>query len=640
MRCILLFSVFTLNLNWLLAQDDLHVIAESESKSFLHVRKSERAGDDYKTNIVFQKLDLKVNPNVNFISGSVTSLFIPLIDINTIQFDLSDTLTVDSIVYHANKLNYVHSGDTIDVVFPTTLVAEHLDSVTVFYHGTPSPAEGFGSFVQSQHDSIPIIWTLSEPYGAKDWWPCKQNLQDKIDSIDVVVTTPDTFVVVSNGLLAGVIQNGNEKTFYWKHRYPIATYLVCFAVTNYAVYTDTVLLGNKILPVINYVFPEHLSKAKSQTPGTIGIMQLYDSLFEIYPFQMEKYGHAQFGWGGGMEHQTITFVGDFGFELIAHELAHHWFGDKVTCASWEDIWLNEGFATYLSGLCYEHILPQYWMAFKETRRAGAAKVPNGSVWCDDTTNVSRIFNPYLSYSKGSMVLHMLRWVMGDTKFFAGLRNYLSDLKHAYAFATTASLREHLEAVYGKNLQEFFQDWVYGKGFPSYTVTWNQDFQNNIQVKISQKQSDPSVSYFEMPLPLVFKNAFRDTTIVFNNTSNNQEYLLSLPFLVDSVLFDPQIWILSDSNTVIHESVYDFLFAIYPNPVSDELSLQFQTKLNTKAEVQIYNNAGQLMLLQTLEVPSGSCFKKFDTSNFASGTYRIRILADGYRYHASFMKAAN
>jgi hypothetical protein len=144
----------------------------------------------------------------------------------------------------------------------------------------------------------------------------------------------------------------------------------------------------------------------------------------------------------------------------------------------------------------------------------------------------------------------------------------------------------------------------------------------------------------MPLPLVFKNAFRDTTIVFNNTSNNQEYLLSLPFLVDSVLFDPQIWILSDSNTVIHESVYDFLFAIYPNPVSDELSLQFQTKLNTKAEVQIYNNAGQLMLLQTLEVPSGSCFKKFDTSNFASGTYRIRILADGYRYHASFMKAAN
>jgi aminopeptidase N len=615
-------------------------IADMEAKSFLRVQKGARAGDDDRTNIIFQKLDLQVDPSVNFIQGSVTTVFIPLIDINTIQFDLSDTLTVDSILYHGSTLSFAHSGDIVVIPFPTTIVTGQVDSVEVFYHGQPSPAEGFGSFIQSQHDSVPIIWTLSEPYGAKDWWPCKQNLHDKIDSVDIVVTTPDSFVVASNGLLVGEIQTGSSKTFYWKHRYPIATYLVAFAVTNYEVYTDTIPLGSKILPVVNYVFPEHLAGAKTETPATISIMHLYDSLFEIYPFHLEKYGHAEFGWGGGMEHQTITFMGGFGFELIAHELAHHWFGDKVTCASWEDIWLNEGFATYLSGLCYENIAPQYWMAFKETRRAGGVKVPNGSVWCDDTTNVSRIFNPYLSYSKGAMVLHTLRWVLGDAKFFEGLKNYLKDVDHAYAFATTTSLRQHLEDVSGKNLEGFFNDWVYGKGYPSYTITWNQDFENNIQVKISQTQSDPSVGYFEMPLPLKFKTAFRDTTIVLNNSQNNQTYSFKLPYLVDSVLFDPEIWILSDSNRVIHESVYDFLFAIYPNPVGEELNLQFQTKTNASAEIEIYNNAGQLMLLQVLDVPSGSCFKKFDTSSFAPGAYRIRVKSGDYKYHASFLKAAN
>lgn len=611
-----------------------------EAKSFQNAYKSARADNDDETNIIFQKLDLKVNPNVAFISGSVTSVFIPQIDINSIQFDLSDTLIVDSVVYHGSTVSHTHSANIIEAVFPATITTGQTDSITIFYHGIPSPAEGFGSFIQSQHDSVPVIWTLSEPYGAKDWWPCRQNLQDKIDSVDIVVTTPDSFVVASNGLLVGEFLTGNEKIYYWKHRYPIATYLIAIAATNYTVYTDSVWTANKLLPVVNYVYPENLAQAQSETHHIKSIMHLFDSLFEAYPFHLEKYGHAQFGWGGGMEHQTITFMGGWGFELMAHELAHHWFGNKVTCASWEDIWLNEGFATYLSGLCYENILPEYWQAFKETRRAGSVKIPNGSVWCNDTTNVSRIFNPYLSYAKGAMVLHMLRWVMGDEIFFEGLRDYLKDVNHAYAFANTASLKRHLEDVSGKNLEEFFQDWVYGKGFPSYTITWNQDFENNIQVQISQRQSDPSVSYFNMPLPLVFKNAFRDTTIVLNNSQNNQTYSFALPYLVDTVLFDPEIWIVSDSNQVIHQSVYDFMFAIYPNPVKDELNIQFQTKLDTKAEIQIYNNAGQLMLLQELDVSSGSSFRKFDTSTFAAGTYRIRVMAADYKYHASFLKAAN
>ncbi|MCW5908668.1 MAG: T9SS type A sorting domain-containing protein [Chitinophagales bacterium] len=622
------------------AQFDLEKIVEEEMKSFQAKHCSDRAGAADFTDVVHQRLNLSVNPHVNYIAGSVTTTFIALDDIGTIRFDLSDSLTVDSVVYQGNTLAFTHSEDIVEIQFPSALSSGTVDSITVYYQGVPSQS-GFGSFIQAYHDSVPIVWTLSEPYGGRDWWPCKQNLQDKIDSLDVVVTTPDSFSVASNGLLIAEVQNGNEKTFYWKHRYPIATYLVCIAVTNYAVYTDTVPVSSgKIIPVVNYVYPEKLEQAKLETPLIAGIMQLFDSLFGIYPFHMEKYGHAQFGWGGGMEHQTMTFMGNFGFELMAHELAHHWFGNMVTCAGWDDIWLNEGFATYLSGLCYENILPQYWMSFKETRIAGAVTQPNGSVWCDDTTNVSRIFSPYLSYSKGAMVLHMLRFVLGDEKFFSGIRNYLNDVNHAYSFATTTGLRQHLENVSGKNLQGFFNDWIYGKGFPSYTITWNQDFLRNTEVTVTQTQSNASVSYFEMPLPVVFRSAVKDTTIILNNSQNEQKFSFVLPFLADTLLFDPELWLLSANNTVLRESAYDFLFHIYPNPVRDELSLQFQTKKTTTAEIQIYNNAGQLVLLKTFVVQPGSQIEKFETATFAAGAYRIRVKADGYRYHASFLKSFN
>lgn len=625
------------------AQSSFEDIVEAERKAFLYSQNShraDRAGAFDNADVTYQRLNLNVNPAVKFISGDITTVFIPKQDVTDFEFDMSDSLTVDSIIYHGAVLTYTHADDIVHVDLPAVVPQGLADSIRVFYHGVPS-GTGFGSFIQNYHgDSVPIIWTLSEPYGAKDWWPCKQNLQDKIDSIDILVTVPDTMRVAGNGLLVAEVQNGNSKTFHWKHRYPIATYLVAFAVTNYVTYTDSVNYPGKILPVLNYVFPESLEAAKAETPHTVSIMHLFDSLFEMYPFHLEKYGHAQFGWGGGMEHQTMTFMGSFGFELIAHELAHHWFGNKVTCASWEDIWLNEGFATYCSGLCYQHLMPQLWMQFKLIRRADAVKQPSGSVWCNDTTNVSRIFSGSLSYSKGGMVLHMLRFLMGDEKFFAGMRTYLSDVALAYSFADTDAFRQHMEAAYGKSLVGFFDDWIYGKGFPSYTVTWKQDFYNHVEVKIEQKQSDPSVAYFDVPVPVRLVGTGGDTTIILNNTTNGQEFKFDLPFLVDTLLFDPEIWLISDSNTVIRKTDYDFLFSIYPNPVRNELTMQFQTKVSTDAEIEIYNNVGQLVLVESFHVYAGSVLKKFETTNLSPGAYRIRVKADDYMYHASFLKPAN
>jgi aminopeptidase N len=621
------------------AQNELEQIAEAEKKAFMHLHKAER-GAVSDCNVTYTRLELSVDPAIKYIAGKITSCFIPDNTMSSIEFDLTDSLQVDSVVYHNTNLSFTHVAEIIHIAFTNSLNAGVLDSIQVYYQGVPPGGNGFGSFVQSLHDSVPVIWTLSEPYGAKDWWPCKQNLSDKIDSLDVIVTTPAIYRVASNGLLVEETQAGSNKTYNWKHRYPIAAYLVCFAVSNYTVYSDYVPYNGDTLQVLNYVYPEHLVDAQTGTARIVAIMQLYDSLFGVYPFSKEKYGMTEFGWGGGMEHQTMTFVTNFGFELIAHELAHHWFGDKLTCATWSDIWLNEGFATYLSMLCYEHIEPVWYMASKTGTCNSAASEPNGSVWCDDTTSVNRIFNGHLSYAKGAMTLHMLRFLLGDNIFYAGLRNYLHDANLAYSFTTTADLRTHMETASGQDLSSFFNQWIYGKGFPSYTITWSQDFSNHVVLKIHQTQSDPSVSFFEMPVPLRFKNANIDTTVILYSNSDNRDFDFTLPFAADSLLFDPDIWLLSKNNQVIRFFSQGFHFRIYPNPVNEQLHLSVESDESRKTEIRITNLAAQIVWKQTEQLHSGISNLSVDTKTLQEGEYYLSFDISGKVFTTSFIKAKN
>ncbi len=613
-------------------------IAEGEQKAFMHIHKADRAATG-NYNITYTRLELNADPAIKYISGAVTMHFIPDRDIISLELDLSDSLKVDSIIYNGIKLGYSHTADIVHVNFNSVLLAGIVDSIKIFYQGVPAGGNGFGSFVQIQHDSVPVIWTLSEPYGAKDWWPCKQNLADKIDSLDVIVTTPAAYRVASNGLLISEISIGNSKVYHWKHRYPIAAYLVCFAVTNYAVYTDYVPQGNDTLPVLNYVYPEHLATAQSQTPNIIGMMQLFDSLFTIYPFSAEKYGMAEFGWGGGMEHQTMTFVTNFSFELMAHELAHHWFGDKITCASWQDIWLNEGFATYLSILSYEHLQPQYYMASKTGTRNSASSAPTGSVWCDDTTSVGRIFSGRLSYAKGAMAIHMLRFVLGDSIFYKGLKNYLTDSVLSYSFATTGDFKNHMEAASGKNLNRFFEQWIYGSGYPSYTVNWSQNFDNRLAVRLTQTTSDPnSISFFEMPVPVKVFSAGVDSTIVLDNMFYGQTFELAFPYVIDSIQFDPDIWLLSKDNKVVHEGAFVFDYSIYPNPVIDELQLRVESAKNRNAEVKVINTLGQVVMQLPVQVKQGSEVLTINTRTLLPGVYRLSVNVNKQPLVKTFVKA--
>jgi aminopeptidase N len=388
--------------------------------------------------------------------------------------------------------------------------------------------------------------------------------------------------------------------------------------------------------VITYCYPESENIFHQNTPKVLQQLSLFHQYFGAYPFLNEKYGHTQFSWGGGMEHQTNSFIVTPDENLMAHELAHQWFGDKITCGSWQDIWLNEGFATYLSYFYFEKSNPANHINRLRNLNNSITNSPGGSVWVDDTTNVGRIFNSRLSYNKGAYLLHMLRWVLGDTLFFRGIRQYINDPKLAYGFARTDDLKRNLEQVSGKNLTEFFKDWYSSQGYPSYTVKWNQDNNHNALLSVSQITSHPSANFFEMPLALKFKSGSQEKTIVVNNTKNNELFLEPIGFQADTVIIDPDYWILSRSNVSVKDITLpipasDYEINVFPVPTSSNtVTLSVTNSVSAKMSLRLFNTMGQLVWQQQVSTTAPVALIQINISKLSAGVYLLRIDAGSFK----------
>lgn len=575
--------------------------------------------------VYYSRCEWNIDPSVLYISGKVTSYFRLTQPSSSITFDLSSALVVDSIILKNEKLSFSQSSDALHIFFTKEYNKGKQDSVAVFYHGIPK-GSGFGSFVKSTHNAVPVIWTLSEPFGAKDWWPCRNGLDDKIDSIDIFVKHPAIYKTSSNGKLISETGSGNDIITHYSHRYPIASYLVAIAVTNYSVFTEYLPYKHGVLPVINYVYPEDSAYFHQNIQYALNGLTLFSKVFIPYPFLAEKYGQTQFGWGGGMEHQTNSFITSPGQSLTTHELAHQWFGDKVTCKSWQDIWLNEGFATYCADILYNEKYDKKAYRYKVKEMLNyTVSQKGGSVKVDDTTNTSRIFDTRLTYNKGGLLVRMLRFTLGDDLFFKGIRNYLNDPKIAYHFATTEDLKRNLEAVSNTDLTYFFDQWYEGEGYPSFTVTWSQDAFNNATVFIHQSTSHPSVSFFKVKLPITFRGNNKEKTVVLDYIQNDQTFVIPLGFSIADLLIDKDKYLISKKNRVIKSSRNNYPdISISPNPFDSEIKV----RLNESGKnliLQLFNNNGQPVLKQNFSAfVAGQNYCLKTPSTLTKGVYRLQI----------------
>lgn len=576
----------------------------------------------YNYDLKFQRLNLTVDPAIRFIKGSSTFYYKTLQQIDTLIMDLSDSLKVDSVV-NIQQLPFYQSNNLLKIKIASIL--NILDSLTIYYSGVPSDSDYFFQGVHSDANSTPIISSFSEPYGAYSWMPCKQDLTDKIDSVEIIVTCPDGFITAANGILLSEQNNGTTNISHWKHRHPIDYYLIAFSITNYQVNNSKIGLnnGDSIL-ITNYLYPESYNNELAKLTEFQNVFQFFYDFAGEYPYKNEKYGHAQWSRGGGMEHQTMGFMKNLDFGLVVHELAHQWFGDYITCKSWQDIWLNEGFATFYTIHIEKYFHNQYWYKpLLKDKMGHICSIDSGSVFCPDTTNVDRIFNSKLSYSKGGLVLNSLRWEIGDSDFFAAIKNYLNDSLLKNSTATTVDIKRHFELSADTSLTEFFSDWIYGEGFPKYNLTWQQDSQNNLLLNVQQTTTHNSVSFYEMHLPIhVFGNN-ADTILRLHNTYNNQTFKFFINLAIDSIKFNENYDIITKDASMIQnitEIRKDNLFKVYPNPTKNILTIEIPNFNNENIGLKILNIKGSLIN----ELPIESKTRQIDVSKFAKGLYFIQF----------------
>jgi aminopeptidase N len=467
------------------------------------------------------------------------------------------------------------SGVPLSFTMPTGTLAVELDNplpigdstiIDIFYHRESTAAERGYFFAKAPSVTHTYCMTCTPPEDARYWMPCYDEPWDKAErGVDLNLTTPDSFQTCANGLLDSVKADtaNHTKTWFWRHPHSIATYLIIFSASRFATWQQDVPLQNgDTVPSIYFMWPSD-SAVSTTTFNRIPDMMTYfsDSVrFDAYPF--EKYGmvpgYYGFPWGG-MENQTMTMIhtqwlrnGDpMG---MAHELSHMWWGDMVTCVDFANVWLNEGFATWAECLYNGHMNGRSsfnsYIAAKGRTYFSQHRSRDFPVY---NPPPSDIYNTGIIYNKGSWVLRMLQFVEGDTAwenpgvFFRALRAYGDSFK--YGTASTEDFQRINEHFYGQDLDWFFNEWVYNRGFPKYTVTWNKQALGDswqVSATLTQHNDTSSARLFHMPYPIRFNCGSESALVVFHpqDTVALDTFVLAAEPL--SLTPDPDNWVLDSS----------------------------------------------------------------------------------------------
>ncbi len=581
-------------------------INAQDVQSCAHLKGSKTQGEGIKTltpieeseankyDVHFYQLDLNMSNLNTDVSGTASIHAKTLDNLDSVVLELFPTLIISEIRLNGVSTPYNRTNSVLKI--PINASPNYSFIVEVDYAGTP-PNPGTNPFGGSGVSSVyvaaitdRVTWTVSCPFLAHEWFPCKQILKDKADSSAVNITAPSTCKVGSNGVLENIVDLGNGTTRYeWKERNSILYYLICASIapyTEYNVYAHpTQMPGDSVL-IQNYIYgsASSLLSITAQCDLLPSFLELYSDLYGLYPFSDEKYGQCVAPLGGGMEHQTMTTIGYFEKKVTAHELAHSWWGDHIGIASFADVWLSEGFATYSEYLMLENMYPAERAALLNGWHSTVKSAPGGSTWCTDTLDISRIYNSRLTYKKGGSIIHTLRHIVNnDNLFFQTLRDFQVEFHDSVAIGL--DLKNTFEVATGIDLTNFFQEWYFGEGYPTYTTRWNS-MGNNLVVEISHTTSMPSVTpTFTNPFELKFaRSGLGDTIIRFDINSNLNQYFIENIGIITSVMaIDPNNWIVNSSTPSQNDPTlvaYADLsegnkvdeITVFPNPTENQISI--------------------------------------------------------------------
>ncbi|MHB8079808.1 MAG: M1 family metallopeptidase [Candidatus Krumholzibacteriia bacterium] len=579
-------------------------------------------------------LALNLDPTTQILSGTVTiAATVTGPSLAVMDLDLKANMAVSGCVAGGVPTTFSRNLDVLSVDLDRVYATGEKVVVAVTYAGNPA-GESFG---WSTYSLQPLIWTLSEPYGARDWWPCKDLNTDKADSVDVRATVPANLIVTSNGVLRSDVTVGGTRTAHWHEGHPIATYLVALTIHPFVTFSHwyTPLAGGAPMEVKYFVVANRLAQAEVGYAPTVSMITAFAHGFGEYPFVDEKYGHVHFPWGGGMEHQTLTSLSYNAYSsgIIAHELSHQWWGDFVTCANFQHIWLNEGFATWCEAYWREQ---SEGIAAYHAEMAGTVYLGAGSIFVEDPSDFNAIFDYYLSYAKASWVVHMLRHVLGDADFFASLAAYRA--AYGNGSATTEQFRDVCEGVSGKDLDAFFQQWIYGQYYPQYQYAWwFAPAGDSTRVNLRVRQTQTVTGLFTLPVD-IFVDTDRGTVVrVVQNDQAEQVYALTVPGVASNVTLDRDNWILKTAAGAAITPAPDVppafvasLGANRPNPFNPATLIPYELPRAGRTRLALYDTAGRLVrLLVDGELAAGPHEARWDGRDEAgrpvgSGAYFARL----------------